>query len=69
MAREKPDYWDNMALLNARFPDRDMLSIADLCPVFGYKDKRSLKGRLSRAGITIDGGRVSKVAIAHHMCN
>ena len=69
MAREKPDYWDTMALLNARFPDRDMLSIADLCPVFGYKDKRSLKGRLSRAGITIDGGRVSKVAIARHMCN
>lgn len=69
MAREKTDYRDNLALLNARFPDRDMLSIADLCPVFGYKDKRSLKGRLSRAGITIDGGRVSKVTIAHHMCN
>lgn len=69
MAREKPDYWDNMALLNARFPDRDMLSIADLCPVFGYKDKRSLRGRLSRAGITINGGRVSKAVIARHMCN
>ena len=69
MAREKTDYWDNMALLNARFPDRDMLSIADLCQVFGYKDKRSLRGRLSRAGITINGGRVSKAVIARHMCN
>lgn len=69
MAKEKADYRDNLALLNARFPDRDMLSISDLCPVFGYKDRRSLKGRLTRAGITIADGRVSKVAIARHMCN
>ena len=69
MAKEKADYRDNLALLNARFPDRDMLSLNDLCPVFGYKDKRSLRGRLSRAGITINGGRVSKAVIARHMCN
>ena len=33
MPREKEGYRDNLELLNKRFPDRDMLTISDLCPV------------------------------------
>lgn len=68
MPREKDGYRDNLELLNARFPERDMLTISDLCPVFGYRDKRSLQGRLAKAGVSVVDKRYSKAAVARYMC-
>lgn len=68
MPREKEGYRDNLELLNKRFPDRDMLTISDLCPVFGYRDRRSLRGHLQRFGIPVIDNRVSKAAVARYMC-
>ena len=35
MPREKEGFRDNIALLNARFPDKDMLSKADVAEFMG----------------------------------
>lgn len=63
MAREKEDFRANIELLNARFPDYDMLTIQDTMKVLGYSSPNSVKRRLK----FVD-GKVSKAAVARYMC-
>ena len=35
MAREKPDYRENLELLQKRFPEKDILNYDDLCHLTG----------------------------------
>ena len=43
MAREKEFYRENLELLNARFPDHDMLSLPEVKQVMGWNDTRTVK--------------------------
>ena len=35
MAREKPSYRDNLERITARFPDKEMLTVTDVCAFCG----------------------------------
>ncbi len=63
MARELKDYRDNMELLNIRYPDHEMLTIAEVNQVFGWKSEAT-----ARRHLPIAIGKVSKVAVAKLMC-
>lgn len=63
MAREKEDFRDNLALLNDRFPDHDMLTVEEIMIVTGYKSKNSV-----RKIFPLVNARLSKVALARWMC-
>ena len=63
MGREKEDYRDNMELLNGMFPDRAMLTVADVKRITGWKDTRTVAKHLR-----LTAGTVSKVAVARMMC-
>lgn len=63
MAREKEDFRDNLALLNTRFPDHDMLTVEEIMIVTGYKSKNSV-----RQNFRLVNARLSKVALARWMC-
>lgn len=63
MPREKEGYRDNLELLNARFPDHDMLTIAEVMQVTGYKSKDTV-----RKYYPFVNGRISKPALARKMC-
>lgn len=65
MAREKDGYRDNLELLNARFPDHDMLSMEEVMQVTGYTDRRTIVKYL---GKYIVHNRLSKVYLARYMC-
>ena len=65
MPREKPDWRDNIYLLNARFPDHDMLTIEECMEVFGWKSINTVKKHL---GHLIVCNRISKAALARFMC-
>lgn len=43
MAREKDFYRENLELLNARYPDHDMLSFDEVKTVMGWTDTRTIK--------------------------
>lgn len=64
--REKEFYRENLALLNARFPDHDALTFAEVMQVMGWKDLKTLKKYLG-PHIT-KGERISKTPLAQFMC-
>lgn len=63
MAREKEDFRANIELLNARFPDYDMLTIRDTMQVLGYNSPNTVKRLLKFVN-----GKISKAAVARYMC-
>ena len=65
MAREKTDYRANLEILNARYPDHDMLSIEEIMQVTGFTSKTTIK-KYFGAGMV--GKRLSKAALARYMC-
>lgn len=60
---EKPDYRDNLELLNSMYPGKMMLSVAEVKAVTGWKDTRTVTKHLK-----LTAGVVSKVAVARMMC-
>lgn len=64
MAREHPDYRDNIELLNTRFPDYDMLTITDVMTVFGIKSRTTARKQFEFS----ENNRISKAAVAKRMC-
>ena len=65
MARELDGYRDNLALLNERFPDHDLLTMAEVKQVTGFKHKDTVMKHL---GSKFVNHRLSKVALARYMC-
>lgn len=63
MAREKEDYRSNLEILNARFPDYDMLTIKDIMAVTGYKSRDTI-----RKHFPLVNNLISKAAMARWMC-
>lgn len=63
MAREKEDFRVNLEQLNRLYPDREMLTIAEIMGILGYKSPNSV-----RKNIPLINGRASKAAIARYMC-
>jgi hypothetical protein len=65
MAREKEGYRENLELLNARFPNEDMLSQVQVMQVLGCTDRRTLRRHIPKNWV---GNRLSKVYLARYMC-
>ena len=65
MAREKEFYRENLELLNARYPDHDMLSFDEVKTVMGWTDTRTIKKYFGKY-ITCE--KISKTALALYMC-
>ena len=65
MAREKPDYRANLEILNARYPDHDMLTIEELMQVTGYTSRTTI-GKIF--GQMLVNKKISKAALARYMC-
>lgn len=65
MAREKEFYRENLEILNARYPDHDMLSFEEVKAVTGWSDTRTIKKYL---GKYITNERICKPALARYMC-
>lgn len=65
MAKEHPDYRDNLELLNRRFPDHDMLNIKELMETTGIKTYRAANRKF---GSVLVDGKISKVKVARWMC-
>lgn len=65
MAREKDGYRDNLEILNARFPDHDMLTMAQVMKVIGCTDRRTLMRKIPGNWV---GNQLSKVYLARWMC-
>ncbi len=65
MAREKEFYRENLAILNTRYPDHDMLSFPEVLTVMGWSDIRTIKKYL---GQYIQNEKVCKPALARYMC-
>lgn len=63
MAREKEDYRANLEILNARFPDYDMLTIDDIMKVTGFKSRDTI-----RKYFKLVNNRISKATLARYMC-
>lgn len=66
MAREKPFYRENLEILNARYPDHDMLSPSEVAVVMGWKTPNTTRKYLT--GMINEAGKVSKAAVAQYMC-
>ena len=43
MAREKPSYRDNLERIVARFPDKEMLTVKDVCKFCGLDGRTAKK--------------------------
>lgn len=65
MGREKAFYRDNLEILNARFPDHDLLSIEEVMQVTGIKSMATVRKYF---GPMMVHKRLSKAALAHYMC-
>lgn len=63
MPREHTDYRNNLAILNDRFPDHDMLTIEEAMLVWGCKSVNTIKKL-----IPFVNRRVSKATLARLMC-
>lgn len=64
MPRELEDYRNNMAILNERFPDCDMLGHKDVMAIYGYS-LNSVKKHFPFDPIT---RKISKAKLARIMC-
>jgi hypothetical protein len=65
MAREKEDYRANLEILNSRYPDHDMLGIAEIMQVTGFTSRTTIRKHF---GAKMVGKRISKAALARYMC-
>lgn len=65
MALEHPDYRANIEQLNLKFPDREMLTLADVAEVYGYKNPGSARYKF---GCHLQLGKISKAKLARLMC-
>lgn len=66
MAREKPFYRENLELLNARYPNHDMLRLEEVMAVMGWKARQTARNNLK--SVPRQAGVFSKAAIADYMC-
>lgn len=66
MAREHPDYRDNLELLNRRFPDHDILTTEEIMQVTGYKCPKTVLLKFKDAFVAP--GKISKVKMARWLC-
>lgn len=64
MAREHPDYRNNIEQLNRYFPEKEMLTVQEVTTVLGYKSPASVYRNYS-----IRNGRISKAQLARQMCH
>ena len=65
MAREKDGYRENLAILNDRFPEHDMLSVEEVKQVTGFSNIRTVKKYFGQYFV---GNRISKAYVARGMC-
>jgi hypothetical protein len=65
MAREKDGYRDNLAILNERYPEHDMLTIEQVMQVTGHKSRATVRKHF---GSMLVNKRLSKAALARYMC-
>lgn len=63
MPVEHPDYRNNLEQLNHMFPEKEMLTIADIMKVYGFKSTSSVRNNFK-----LTNGKLSKVSLARHMC-
>lgn len=63
MPVEHPDYRNNLEQLNRMFPKKEMLTIADIMKVYGFKSKTSVYSYFK-----LTCGKLSKASLARHMC-
>ncbi len=63
MAREKEGYRENIALLNERYPEKDMLTIADVAAFIGCSE-RTVRRNICFNKAT---GRVTKADLARQV--
>lgn len=63
MARELPDYRDNLEILNCRFPDHDALTITEVAKVLN-KSERTVRRDLGHAFVD---RRLMKPKLAKYM--
>ena len=64
MAREKEGYRDTIELLNARFPEKDMLNIAEVMEFTGMS-RNTVKKNI-RFNTTM--GKITKADLARQVC-
>lgn len=59
MPREKPAYRDNLELLSEKFPDKVMVTVAELKPVFGMDIWKKVNdvSVCTKCGISICNGK------------
>lgn len=60
MAREKPDFRETLAQLNALFPERELLTVAEVQSVTGFRSKDSVRAHFP----AVCGGRYNKATVA-----
>lgn len=63
MGREHPDYRNNIEQLNRLYPDREMLTVAEVMQIMGYKSQNTAKKH-----VPFVNRRVSKATLARLMC-
>lgn len=66
MARELQDYRDNLAILNDRYPNHDMLTEEQAMEVTGYKSRTTLRKYLGKS--FNQAKKICKPALAKWMC-
>lgn len=65
MSREKEGYRENLEILNLRFPDHDLLTMAEVMTVTGFSSRNTV---LKHLGSKFVGNRLSKAFLARWMC-
>lgn len=65
MSREKEGYRENLEILNGRYPDHDLLTMAEVMTVTGFSSRNTV---LKHLGDKFVGKRLSKVHLARWMC-
>ena len=65
MSRENECYRENLEILNARFPDHDMLTVDEVMQVLNCKSPKTVRKHL---GDRFVNGKLSKSALARYMC-
>ena len=65
MRKEHRDYKRNLDILNARYPDHDMLTEQQAMDVTGFKTRTTMHKHLGESFVN---HRISKAALARWMC-
>lgn len=66
MGREKEGFRENLALLNERYPEHDLLTIEEVTQVTGFRSRKTVLKHLG--SYVVGGRRISKVHVARWMC-